>query len=77
MSEKVLGFKERKAKIMTEVDTYYQVEQQDLVPVVSVEELKEICQGLYLKSSGFCPTAQELLSAVRLQKKKEAVEEKE
>ena len=47
MSEKVLGFEVKGAKIETEVDTYYQVEQEDLVPVylksesVTIEWLEE------------------------------------
>ena len=47
VSEKVLGFEVKGAKIETEVDTYYQVEQEDLVPVylksesVTIEWLEE------------------------------------
>ena len=41
---KVLGFIEKEAKVKTEVDTYYQIEKEDLVPVVSLEAIKEWCK---------------------------------
>ena len=41
MSEKVLGFREKGTKKQTEVDIFWQVEKEDLVPVVSVEWLEK------------------------------------
>ena len=63
-TDKVLGLSE--AKVQELVNKYgCIINRKELVPVVSVEQLKKICQELYTKATDVHPTAQDLLSAVR------------
>ena len=89
MSEKVLGFYEKEAKVRTEVDTYYQIEKENIVPVnlkfesITIEwledEVMEMAKGAETHTgnnfakSGYLLALSNLLCSIRFK----AVEEKE
>ncbi len=64
MTDKVLGLSELKVQEL--VDKYgCIINRTDLVPVVSIEELRKICRGLYEKATNTHPTASDLVKAVK------------
>jgi len=76
MSEKVLGFKEKDSDKFEERLNFpaeITIDENKLVPVVSVEWLEKYCKNNFIAEGYSFVWIQDLLKAVRLQ----AVEEKE